>query len=194
MEAASKKAGRSNHGEILMGDKCQEMEAASKKKHGRPNAFSEEFRDLYVMVLQLGGKSERQIQTSLYAQMAVNLLVDGDAVAPEYHFIFNGENNTFKVGILCELGRLYMGGYCDEDGLRQHARELCESKTKTNDAIALLRSWRRTGRKTSGSDLGLAIVISKAINAYIARHPDTTQQQVEGAIEHVQDWMRDIDE
>jgi hypothetical protein len=56
----------------------------------------------------------------------------------------------WKPAILTELGRID-----DEDDLREVARQLCELKPKTKDAIAAVRRWR-LGKK-SGMDAAAAL-------------------------------------
>ena len=85
-----------------------------------------------------------------------------------------------KVGILGELGRIRRGR--GEKAFWQVANWLVEEKPKAKEAVVKLRHLR-TGKRTPGSASELGNEIFKTIQDYWLRHPATTREQIETALE-----------
>jgi hypothetical protein len=100
----------------------------------------------------------------------LNWLVNETAIAA-------GKQPKLRETILTELGRI------DDDAeLLTAALRICELRPSTRDAVAMIRRWRGVATRASSS-ITLLKILARAIDAYVLRHPDTTQQQVVGAVE-----------
>ena len=80
--------------------------------------------------------------------------------------------HSFRPTILAELGRI-----SNEDDLKAIALRICEVKPKTKEAVVMIRRWR-LNRSGKGDALKLANEVIATINDYLARYPETTDEQV----------------
>lgn len=103
---------------------------------------------------------------------------------PTLHWLLN-ENlaggTGWRWGLLAELGRVAVDH--GEDHARAWARILCESKPSVRAGAAEIRRWR-TGRSGEGDAMALTTAVFRAVDAYIATHPDVTRQQVLAALDN----------
>lgn len=159
-------------------------EATSKKKRGRPPAFSAGLTSLNASLRPELGK--RQLQNFIYCTYAMRIIMgEAKLPPPEYHWLFDGVS-VLKVSILAELGRLAMEGAADDEQVRELAVQLCQQKPKVKDAVAWLRRMR-TGKATEASSLTLLITLARTLDAYVQSHPETTNQQVRTALQSLLD-------
>ena len=70
-------------------------------------------------------------------------------------------NGHMRHTILAELGRIE-----DEDDLRSIARQICELKPGSKEAVAMIRQWR-TGKSPSGDAISLtnALIAAAVLGA-----------------------------
>ena len=66
----------------------------------------------------------RQLQTHHLAQQAIAALIEGGNLVEGVNRLFDPDKNTFRVGVLEQLGRLQVETGCDNHVVREHAREL----------------------------------------------------------------------
>lgn len=88
-----------------------------------------------------------------------------------------GERNSWKPGILSELGKIK-----DRKNMLSIALEICEFKPKTKDAIRMIRR-ARLGPSKPGTAAGVHGAIINAINQYLSEHPDTSWDIVEEGLD-----------
>jgi hypothetical protein len=79
--------------------------------------------------------------------------------------------------VLAELGQID-----DPAQLLEAATEICKSRMKVKDAVAILRTMRNGG--AAPGDVGvLAAEIVRVIRGYKVRHPSTTEDEIRGALD-----------
>ncbi len=156
-------------------------EAASengKRQRGRPKLIGSA--SLRKMIDFCAGdvKTERGRQDVFYRNIALGHLVDD----PRFIWLCDKERmtagapNSWKPGILAELGRFDFAG----GDILEAASEICRLKPKTKDAIAMIRGWRLGEREcTPGA---LYDTLLKAFNDYVGQHPGITKQSVRTAV------------
>lgn len=160
-------------------------EAASEKpKRGRPRVISEELEQKLVGITLPRDVSRRQRLNHYHAFRSLGVLGNeckSRAVEfpDRYEWLCNNRNGAeqvFRMTILSELGRIE-----DDDLVVELATQLCETRPKTRQAVARIREIRDVRRKTADA-LDLANEMIGVVNDYLARFPDTTEEQVSDAL------------
>jgi hypothetical protein len=124
-------------------------------------------------------RTTRGLHDQHYETHAVRHLKDDPACGWLFGADRGGHNPRWRRSILAQLGRLV-----DEQGpevMREVAMLVCERRPPVKAAVALIRRVR-LGQAGSGSAIVLTDVLDTAINGYLAAHPQTTRQQVLGAL------------
>lgn len=157
-------------------------EAASKIERGRPPAFRRAFMDQargYGIVNR--HKTLRQQQTQAYAlQGGACLRDEGEGFSAEFEWLVCDDPHTWRTSILAELGRLHRCEGWTADEIRDLARELCQAKPRTRNAVSRLRRLR-TGEGPATSVSQIMLVAEQAVGHYAAQHPDMTPRLVADA-------------
>ena len=138
---------------------------------GRPRATPREW-DEFAAATE-SDKSRRTHVKRFHASMAVGIL--GREAGDEFAHILDPSGPRWEV--LAELGRLE-----DPDRILVAARAICGGKVRAKDAVVLVRRWR-LGKAAPATASGLAAEITRAIEGYKLRHPDTTAALVVRALD-----------
>ena len=179
------------------------MEAASKKKRGRP-AFRRDMADIVVKPAYPHIKSDRHRQNILFENDAVRELKlldfheavtsgeepSGDASVgarfawlADYLAAERGKRGAIKHTILTELGRLLESH--GSKMMRAVAHRICEIKPSGKEGAAIVRRLR-LNKSPTASAANLSDILCKTIDDYLAVHPDLTNEDVHIAI--IQTW------
>ena len=113
--------------------------------------------------------------------------------------------NGRRLTILIELGRVLLNYSNSERHVREWAEILSRDKPKTHTAVALIRRWRLHGRSTirpvlgkhpadQGDAVGLALILIRAVERYQTRYPQTTINQIVGALQNAADAFSENDD
>jgi hypothetical protein len=167
---------------------------SEKPKRGRPpgwmygavaRKYRREFgiyaRDLTERGRQNKDRRQSALRVILEAKDArLNWLVDDAAIAA-------GKQPKLPETILTELGRID-----DDHELLTAALRLCELRPSAREAVAMIREWRGTATRAP-SAVALTKILARAIDTYLLRHPETTQQQVAAAVENLVEIVADQD-
>ena len=121
------------------------LEAASKKRRGRPQVFSRERTAIVASLFpELGS---RQIRTQCYAVEAVGKLRDiagGEADAfARWTWLLN-DRGRIKTTILAELGKMLMAGVLSDAVLAELADSVCAERPNVKEHTTILRMVRRS--------------------------------------------------
>ena len=102
------------------------------KKRGRPSVLTPEQKALIEKVCpEL--KTVKSLQNKWFRVRAVRLIRED----PDFKWLYNRETHYMRETILAELGRVEH----DAD-LLTLARELCELKPTSREAVQMIRNWR----------------------------------------------------
>jgi hypothetical protein len=157
-------------------------EAASenppKTKRGRPPVLDPQ------QVARLRGffpdiRTVRGLQGRANALRAMNVLDH----APAFNWLCSTKEavsagqGKLRFTILSELGRV------EDDDLKALARQLCQERPRSKDAVAMIRRWR-TGKAPTGGAIDLAFHLTRCADEYAARHPGTTRKMLLAALEN----------
>jgi hypothetical protein len=104
-----------------------------KKRRGRPRVFNPEMEA--ILRGSFSDKTQRGIQNKFYLLRAFRL-VQND---PALKWLYDKEAETIKSVILSELGRI-----TSDTDLLNMAREICNLKPRTRDAVLLIRAFRKS--------------------------------------------------
>jgi len=187
MEAASEKRSQANDpGSRAFSEAASEKQGQARKR-GRPAVLDEatiEVARRFFPEVQ----SERGLRDVAYRLQAINVLTEDAAFAwlADSKTMMEDGDGGWKPGILTELGRL--GHSHGVETMKAIARQLCEFKPKTKEAIAMIRRWR-SGLATAASCLELTDKLGATINTYVREHPDTTFMQIRGALRNAMDLL-----
>jgi hypothetical protein len=146
--------------------------ASEKPKRGRPEMIPNWALDQFAALVSLKVKSKRHKQNLWYAKTALAALLNGcDRIDPRFDWLCT-DQRFVRLCVLAELGRLG-----DPEEIRNIAARICERKLNTVAAVAVVRR-HRLGQSSSGDAGQLCCEITRLIDAYLARHPATTQAEV----------------
>lgn len=122
------------------------MENISKKKRGRPiTVFADEdHRKQAKLLWNVNGS--RTLANRTYYTRAMQAMDFGNA--PEFLYLADAKANRYRMVLLTELGR-----FDDHETIRRLAKEICDKKMKTADAVARLRAIRKTAKRPTEKDL-----------------------------------------
>lgn len=140
------------------------------RKPGRPRKFSADIEAISDAIgLFTDSKTRRNRLNILHRQRALSVMGNN---AEGLTWLFDKEgfqrgSVKIKQGILSELGRID-----DDESLIAIARQLCELKPTTREAVAMVRRWR-LGKDGVGSAPDLAQAMLNAYNDYLMRYPST---------------------
>ena len=130
------------------------LEAASKKKRGRPRLrFLDAESEALLTSLYPEVKTHRHRQTLSYQSVTLEVLgIKKGEVVHEYLWLFDSATNTVRVSLLAELGRFLSAASCRHMSLpdvtaviKELACELCTHKPKTKDGVHWLKMVRHFG-------------------------------------------------
>lgn len=164
-------------------------EEASKKRRGRPRAFTPQWlkilRDMFPDITTERGMQERayqlQAHTVLKSDPTCRWLIDEEGISA-------GKPNSYRPSILAALGRIE-----DEDDMRAIARRICELKPNTKAAAAIVRQYR-TGKASPASIESLTSILITTIDKYLAQHRDTTWEQIQQGLQRAWDAVEESKE
>lgn len=156
------------------------MEAATKKKRGRPATISESSRAFIRSTFS--ETTSRKGQDDIFYRVEAISIIQGSGddtlrwlADPEK--MKAGGRGGWKPSILTELGRIG-----DEDELLTVARQLSALSPRPTSkvCVAMIRQYR-IGR-TKPDPLSLANQIIATVNRYLSSHPDMTAEQIGDAM------------
>jgi hypothetical protein len=166
------------------------MEAASentkvKGRRGRPRRLSDTSMALYRSTWP--DRTDRHRLNLHYATTAMVVLADDKRFAWLYDRkkMKAGERNSWRPGILAELGRI-----ADPDDLRMVAAQVCTMRPKTKIAVALIRRWR-LGKEEARGILSITVKLENAVNEHLQAHPSCSWEELETALEFVLEEVRE---
>ena len=142
---------------------------SEKPKRGRPPAFPPELEAGYDGLALFDGIHSRRGRVNVYYRMQALRALKG---IPGVEWVYDeararaGEPGAWRQTILIELGRIR-----DPDAIRKVARQLCELKPTTREAVAMVRRWRLDQPLSAGDADQLQEHLRNALNDYITRHP-----------------------
>jgi hypothetical protein len=148
--------------------------AKGPRRRGRPRkVFGPEGYGALMAAIGITDQTTRRgQQDALYRMRAVHLLGDDYPWLVDKEKMEAGGNaKAWKPIILAELGRIE-----DERHLRTCARQLCEIRPTSKDAVRRIRKWR-VGTKP-GDENQFRDELARVINDYRRRHPDFTYAEV----------------
>lgn len=125
---------------------------------------------------------EVQAMGVLFAEMAAR----GDTEENEFSWLLvspqrgarEGRRRILRRTLLAELGRI-----TDDGLLVEAARLLCERKPKTREGVQWIRRLRVEGKQKHGDADQLADELIRTANDFLARYPETSDEDLLGAIE-----------
>lgn len=157
------------------------------RKRGRPELFDRRM----ARVLDDGMMySRRHLQNQFHATM-FSILIPDELRKGDLAWLFEGDNTPRgrRMTVRAELGRL---AATEHEMIVQIvvtvAREICEKKMPTKQALAYIRDWRRHIAGTPqppGSAHELTNAIIDLLNDYLARNPRTTHDMMLQALSRV---------
>jgi hypothetical protein len=156
---------------------------SEKPRRGRPPVMNPELEKRCRRAAGMFQHSSRRANVNeyyFYEAMGA-LWPDGDAEQEEANkvtFAWLGDPSTqkgTKNTIVSELGRLV-----DPDTIREAARQICERKMRTREAVVRLRRLRVKPKTGSVSELREELIAH--VNDYWLRHPEFTVEQFLDAI------------
>jgi len=126
------------------------MEIKEKSKRGRPPAFDDLYHQTYKNIWP-DIRTRRGITNKIYAIKGLAMVKEMQGVG----YIFNEADNTMKVSILTELGRLN-----DEQAAREAAAFICEREAAgdhrtAHEWAAIVRKYRISETVSDNSGGGL---------------------------------------
>jgi len=158
-----------------------------KGARGRPRVLSVDYEKMIEQHGLFEGNFSRRGRINVfYRQRALTCLIyQNEEEAGLFEWIADGEAmkrgaaKSWRQTILCELGRI-----TDEVAMRSIAKQLCELKPKTRDAVIMIRQYR-TGKKSVGSVDSLVNEICQKLDDYKQRHPGFQFSQMQDALNKV---------
>jgi hypothetical protein len=153
-------------------------------RRGRPRIHTSEAMAVYRGLWP--EHNTRALQNKRYQSRAQAVLQDelGIEWLMDLQKLNQGQKCNYRQTMLQELGRID-----NDEHLKAIARQLCEIKPTSIQAIAMIRRWR-LGHDAPTSTEGLADYLRHRLNQYLQTHHDCTLAQ---AREAVQQLMRDIE-
>ncbi|MDD4869846.1 MAG: hypothetical protein PHR77_04740 [Kiritimatiellae bacterium] len=85
----------------------------------------------------------------------------------------------YRQAIMAALGRIE-----DDDELLAVAKQICELKPKSNEAIAMIHRWK-TGKGETGDAVALGGELAQRLDDYKRRYPATTMADMLEALKMV---------
>lgn len=156
---------------------------SEKPKRGRPKLYSDE-------VIRVHGeiwhetKTRRGLQNKSRQVRAMRALKEVSPEYAEFRWLIDPAGQV-KQAIMYELGRL-----SDDADIVEWAKLLCDHKPKGKEAIAMIRRWR-LGESSKEGALALGGILTRAIDDFCRRYPDTTAQQILAALENTADAVQE---
>ncbi len=123
-------------------------------------------------------ETSRGLQNRICMLRAIKVLGENPAsrwLVPPYGDVMSGKESFRSLQLLSELGRIE-----DDRDLRTVALRICKQKPSVAQAIQLAKAHRLGTSK--GNAVLLAVTIIRCIERYFVSHPQTTLQQVRGAL------------
>jgi len=161
------------------------METVSeKKKRGRPRSLSSE----HLVALRRifpENQTARSLQDVHFRIRACGLIEKASKAGATWTgWLFDPEEaatarKSYRRTILTALGRIK-----DDDDLLATAKKICELKPTAREARKMI-TRARLGKSKHGSAVQLACRLIDTINDYLQTCPDTTEQQILGALDNV---------
>lgn len=168
------------------------METVSKNRNrgrGRPRTILDD--DLTIARYVAEPKTTlRHLHNVHYRTRAIRFLAED----PSFSWVCDGpamqagKAHAWKPTILSELGRI-----ANLDDMRAVAKELCQKRPKTKDAVAMIRRFR-TGVNSQGDVLKLAETLERTINDYLQHHPAMSWKDIRAALVDVLEAVHDTEE
>jgi hypothetical protein len=173
-------------------------ENTQKRLRGRPTLdfYSSAARDFSI---GSEAKTDRGKMEGLYASTAARVIFDHRHEHPElteWTGLYRCEDGkeiiawgSIKVTVLAELGRLICNYKNGEEVAVKWSVQILNMKPKPSvkRAMKMIRAWR-LGKYSDGSTDGLATKITASIDSYLDSHPNTTEEQIEEALNLAMSW------
>jgi hypothetical protein len=148
---------------------------SEKRKRGRPRLLHPALHEVFAQGQQYA--SERTIQNASYHIRAFSLLQDEPWAKWLMGYVSQeGKPGQIRKTILAELGRLR-----EDEVLRAVARQICERKPTTKDAVAMIRHYR-LGRQPRGAVDDLTDRLTTLIVEYIDSHAGVDAAMIREAL------------
>ena len=142
--------------------------AIRKRRRGRPQVIPAGMEEEVVRAAP-HVRTPRGRQNVYYRTLAQEALADD----PKCAWLATGPAGAT---ILAELGR-----FQDPAAMRAAAREVCRSRPKAADAVAMLRR-QRLGREARGDAKALAALLDRTLRDYLRAHPGVTWEEARNAV------------
>lgn len=153
------------------------METVSENRRGRPRVMPPETEAAYASLGLFADVHSERSKLNIYYRTRTLSILDG----AEFSWLFDRKacqrgEGKWKPTILSELGRIE-----DEEDMKAVARQICELKPKTKEAVTMIRRFR-LGRDPEPDAVGLANEIIHLVNDYLQRYPAATKALVGEAL------------